>query len=110
MPQSFRIASVAVEHDGQWRADPNGHQTPTQCKRFHLSTTLAERWFGKAKEISQQEWLEQTDWTQCSATGTLHTTDGRTYRWELDQSGRGRVIVSSAVSVYLTGRELPFTG
>ena len=108
MPQSFTVKSVAVEHNGQWHADPNGHQTPEQCRRFRVSRIAAQRWFAKAKEVTQQVWLEQLDWTQCSATGTLLTDGGRTYRWELDQSGRARVIVSPAVSVYLSGREIPF--
>ena len=108
MPQSFAIKSVTVEHEGQWRADPNGHQTPVQCKRFRLSPMAARRWLARAREVTQQQWLEQLDWTQCSANGTLLTDGGRIYRWELDQSGRGRVVVSPAVSVYLAGRELPF--
>lgn len=108
MPQSFKVKSVAVERDGQWHADPNGHQTPDQCRRFRLSRIAARHWFTRAKEVTQQDWLERLDWTQCSASGTLLTDGGRTYSWELDQSGRARVIVSSAVSVYLAGHELPF--
>lgn len=108
-PQSFRAKKVTVERDGQWHADPNGHQTPDQCRRFQLSRTAAHRWFAKAKEVTQHEWLEQLDWTQCSATGTLLTDGGHVYRWELDQSGRARVTVSPTVSVYLAGRELPFS-
>ena len=109
MPQSFMVKFVTVEHDGQWHTDPNGHQTQDQCKRFRLSRAAAQRWFAKAKEVTQQDWLERSDWTQCSASGTLLTDGGRTYRWELDQSGRARVIVSPAVSVYLAARELSFT-
>lgn len=108
MPQSFAVKAVFVEHDGQWHADPNGHQTVDQCRRFRISHNAARRWFTKAKEVTQQEWLERLDWTQCSATGTLRTDAGRTYRWELDQSGRGRVVISPVVSVYLAGHELPF--
>lgn len=109
MPQSFRIKSVVVARDGQWHADPNGHQTPDQCRRFRLSPVAAQRWFAKAREVTQQDWLERLDWTQCSATGTLRTDGERTYPWELDQSGRARITVSPAVSVYLSGPELPFS-
>jgi hypothetical protein len=106
MPQSFSVKSVKVEHDGQWHAEPNGHQTPQQCTKFKLAGVAALKWFIRSKEVTQHEWLEELDWTQCSAEGTLLTNDGRTYHWELDQSGRGRVVVTPAVSVYLSGRNL----
>lgn len=108
MPQSFNVKSVSVQHDGQWHADPNGHQAASQCRRFRVSHGTALRWFAGAKEVTQQDWLERLDWTQCSASGTLLTDGGREYQWELDQSGRARVVVSPAVSVYLSGREIPF--
>lgn len=108
MPQSFKVKSVSIEQDGQWHADPNGRQTADQCRRFRVSRIAAQRWFTKAKEVTQRDWLERLDWTQCSATGTLLTDGGHAYRWELDQSGRARIIVSPAVSVYLSGREMPF--
>ncbi len=107
-PTSFSVQSVLVTADGQWHADPNGRQTPAQCARFHLSRPAALRWFEQSHEVTERDWLEQLDWTQCAARGTLVTGDGRHYGWELDQAGRGRVILSPTVSVYLGGRELPF--
>ena len=108
MPQSLRVKSVLVKQDGEWHPDPYGHQTVGQCKRFRLSNIAAQRWFAKAKEVDKHSWLEELDWTQCSASGTLVTDMGRTYRWELDQSGRARVFISQDVEVYLSGDPLPF--
>jgi hypothetical protein len=108
-PRSFDIRSVKVEKDGQWRSDPNGHQTQEQCARFHLSADSAMRWFRRAREVTQHDWLERLDWTQCSASGTLPTADGHVYPWELDESGRAEIRLSSTVSVYLSGPELPFS-
>ena len=107
-PQSFNIRSVHVMQAGAWRADPNGTQTREQCSRFHLADDAATRWFKASVEVDQHRWLEQLDWTQCSASGTLLTGDGKTYRWNLDQSGRGQVTLSPTVSVFLSGPELPF--
>ena len=106
-PQSFRITAVSVQHEGRFQADPNGHQTPAQCARFHISGPAALTWFRGAREVSQHDWLETLDWTQCNADGTLVTADGHTYTWTLDQSGRGRVEITPTVSVFLAGPELP---
>ena len=107
-PQSFAVKEVRVTVTGQWRADPNGHETAAQCAAFHPTPTALLRWFAASREVSRQQWLEELDWTQCSASGILLTDRGRTYRWELDQAGRARVAIDANVSVYLGGRELPF--
>ena len=106
-PQAFGISSVHVESAGVWVADPNGQQTRQDCMRFKLGDKAARRWFHAAHEVSQPAWLENAEWTQCSATGTLVTRDGRVYSWSLDQSGRGKIIITPTVSVYLSGPELP---
>ncbi|GBQ90836.1 hypothetical protein AA23498_0998 [Acetobacter nitrogenifigens DSM 23921 = NBRC 105050] len=107
-PQSFVVTSVHVDHSGLWRADPNGRQTATDCKAFVLHDPEALKWFQASSEVDQHTWLEELDWTQCSADGTLQTGDGRSYSWELDQSGRGRIVLNKNVSVFLKGAELPF--
>ncbi len=107
-PQSFSVSSVKVEKQGQWRDDPNGQQTAKQCAQFKMSDREALRWFQRSKEVSQRIWLEELDWTQCSVSGELITGDKRRYRWRLDQSGRGEIEISPTVSVYLSGKEIPF--
>ncbi len=106
-PTSFTVKSVVVGQDGQWHDDPNGRQTPEDCARFRVSKTVALQWFRRSREVTDRAWREELDWTQCSAVGTLVTGDGRQYRWELDQAGRGRVILTPGASVYLSGPELP---
>ena len=106
-PTSIRIRSVTVTRDAIWHVDPNGWQTPKSCAGFRLSGRAALRWFTRAREVARHEWLHEFDWTQCSAEGTLRTGDGRTFRWELDQAGRARIVVSPTASVFLGGPELP---
>ncbi|HEY0205424.1 MAG TPA: hypothetical protein VGC15_14870, partial [Acetobacteraceae bacterium] len=106
-PTSLDIRGVTVTRDAIWHADPNGRQTPESCAGFRLSSRAALRWFTRAREATQHEWLHELDWTQCSAEGTLHTSDGRTLKWELDQAGRARIIVSPTAFVFLGGPELP---
>lgn len=109
-PRTLHVAHVHVEKTGIWRADPNGQETAEQCGRFLLSPAEALHWFRHAREVTKHAWLEELDWTQCSAKGTLVTDDGHSHPWELDQSGRGRVELSPSMSVYLGGPELPFPG
>ena len=109
-PQSFAIRSVSVTTDGAWHSDPNGQQTRAQCAKFRLPSKVALRWFKGSTEVTDRVWREELDWTQCSASGTLITGDGKRYPWRLDQSGRGQIIVTPAVSVYLKGPEIPFGG
>ena len=108
-PTAFRVQSVVVEKDGQWREDKHNYQTREGCAQFRLSNKAAARWFAKAKEVTSRVWYEELDWTQCSAEGTLTTDKGQTYAWRLDQSGRGSVEISPDVRVYLSGKELPFS-
>ncbi|MEA1650507.1 hypothetical protein UAJ10_15995 [Nitrospirillum sp. BR 11164] len=107
-PTSFVIKSVHVDQAGIWREKSDGDEAKETCARFHLGDKAATRWFAKAKEVTEHAWREELDWTQCFATGTLTTTDGKTYSWDLDRSGRGQVKISDTVSAYLAGPELPF--
>jgi len=107
-PKSFGVRSVRVTADGLWKADPNGQQTQQDCARFKIGDKSALRWFRASREVTKRDWLENAEWTQCSASGTLVTGDGRVYSWDLDQSGRGRVAITPTVEVYLSGSELPF--
>lgn len=107
-PQAFTISSVHVKHSDVWRPDPSGHQTATDCKAFILHDPEALRWFQASTEIDQRTGLEELDWTQCSDDGTLKTGDGHSYHWELDHSGRGRIIINKNISVFLRGSELSF--
>ena len=107
-PQSFAVRQVSVLTSGQWRPDPNGHETAADCRRFRPTSAAMLRWFARSREVSKQAWLEELDWTQCSAGGTLVTDRGRTYRWEVDQAGRAQVTIDANVTVYLGGRDLPF--
>ncbi|TWB44151.1 hypothetical protein [Nitrospirillum pindoramense] len=104
-PTSFVIKSVHVDQAGIWREKSDGGDS---CARFHLSDKAATRWFHKAKEVTERAWREELDWTPCFATGTLTTSDGKTYAWDLDRSGRGQVKISDTVSTFLSGPELPF--
>ncbi len=104
---SFTIERVTVAQEGQWHPDPNWQQTPELCARLQLSAIAGLGWFRQAREVSRQVWLHELDCTQCSVSGTLRTRDGRTLPWELDQSGRGRVAITSELSAYFAGPELP---
>ena len=99
--------SVHVVKSGQWHADPHNEQTPEQCALFRLSDAGALRWFRRAAPVDKQVWLEQLDWTQCSAAGTLTARDGKIYSWTLDQSGRGQIHFSDTRAIYLAGKAIP---
>ena len=106
-PQAFGVRRVQVVASGEWSADPNGVQTKADCARFRLTDTAALRWFRRSHEVAQPRWLEEGEWTQCSARGRLVIDGGRSYDWTLDQGGRASITVSTDVAVYLLGPELP---
>lgn len=106
-PVSFRVFSAHVGSSGVFSAEPASGQKPADCARFRLSDRAALRYFAAAREVDEHRWREALDWTQCSAAGTLRTGDGKTYRWTIDQSGRGLITVAAHVAVYLDGPEFP---
>jgi len=105
---ALHITALLIEKSGLWHADPNGQQTQAQCALFHPTQAALLRWFRHARQVTKHAWLEELDWTQCSASGTLSTADGNKHLWELDQSGRARVVMSPGQPIYLGGPELPF--
>lgn len=105
MPVSFRVVAAHVVRSGVFSAAPANGQTPADCARFRLSDRAALRYFASAREVDEHRWREALDWTQCSAVGTLRTGDGKTYRWTIDQSGRGLITVTAQVAVFLDGPE-----
>ncbi len=105
MPTSFRVVAAHVERSGVFSAKAADGQTPAQCARFRLSDRAALRYFARAREVDEHTWREALDWTPCSALGTLRTGDGKTYRWAIDQSGRGLITVTPHVAVFLDGPE-----
>jgi hypothetical protein len=104
--KSFKVKSVRVLKTGEWKSNSSGNETPEQCKLFQLSQKKALLWFQRSREISKHDWFEMMDWTPCRSSGTLITNGGKTYEWELDQSGRGRIFRSEKTEIYLSGSEL----
>lgn len=101
------LNSVTITRSGHWQPDRYGTDTPAHCARFRPTPAEVQRWFRRANIVSQSYWFEQTEWTQCSADGTV-VSGGRSYPWHLDQSGRGNVGQGLADAVFLSGPELPF--
>ena len=104
--RTFPAQSVAILKSGQWHDDPYHLDTPLHCARFRPTPGEILHYFKRAKVVDRMEWMELI-WTQCSAEGTVSSA-GQTYRWHLDQSGRGYVGRSVMEAVYLNGPELPF--
>ena len=105
--RAFPVSTVHVLKSGQWSPNRYGDQTREQCARFTPSDAEVRHWFRRARVVDKVYWLEQTEWTQCSAEGVA-VYRGRTLYWRLDQSGRGSVTRPGATDIYLSGPELPF--
>ena len=106
-PHSFCADAVKVTEAGHWSPNRYGADTRQHCARFRPSDAEVKRWFKRARVVTKSYWLEQTEWTQCSATGTA-LSRGQAYTWFLDQSGRGSVSPPRKEDVYLSGPELAF--
>ena len=105
--RAFPASTVHVLKSGQWSPNRYGDQTSEQRARFTPSDAEVRHWFRRARIVDQVYWLEQTEWTQCSAEGVAVSL-GQTVHWRLDQAGRGSVTKPGATDVYLSGPELSF--
>ena len=53
------------------------------CNTFHPDAATVRRYFSKARQISDQEWMHKLTWIACEASGSMTLQDGRTARWGL---------------------------
>jgi hypothetical protein len=53
------------------------------CNTFRPDAATVRRYFSKARQISDQEWIHKLTWITCEASGSMTLQDGRKARWGL---------------------------
>jgi hypothetical protein len=101
--KSLGVATLVVEKEAQWVAGSPADDTPEQCARFKLSREAALQYFRTARQVSSQRWVE-LNYANCSASGTLITTDHRQGNWTIQEFGVGHVKFADGKEAYLSGR------
>ena len=102
-----RIVSVEVVEIAVALSQNAGIDKPDRCKAYRPSAQQVLMWFNAARPVQAATALE-SDQSQCLARGTLRTSNGRRYRWELDQAGIGIIDKPAGKSQYFSGHPLPF--
>ena len=60
--------------------DENREREP-DCNTFKPDIATVRRYFSKAREISEQDWMHKLTWVSCSAYGSMTLEDGRRACW-----------------------------
>ena len=53
------------------------------CNTFRPDAATVRRYFSKAQQISDQDWMHKLIWITCEASGSMTLEDGRKARWGL---------------------------
>ena len=63
------------------------------CNTFRPDAATVRRYFSKARQISDQEWMHKITMVTCNASGTMTLQDGRKAEWGLRPSRSARVSI-----------------
>lgn len=87
-----RVAAVLAVTAGL-SAQPD---TAAACKRFQPSPADVSQYFARAQPVSWNAYLQQGDWSPCSAQGELRLKDGRLAQWRIQSFGLASLRIDGA--------------
>jgi hypothetical protein len=87
-----RVAAVLAVNAGL-SAQPD---TAAACKRFQPSPADVSQYFARAQPVSWNAYLQQGDWSPCSAQGELRLKDGRLAQWRIQSFGLASLRIDGA--------------
>lgn len=96
-PAAATVRTTAVGL-GDDRRDPVAEGEP--CATFRPAPKAVAAYFARAKPITKREYLHETDFSACHATGTLQLRDGRAAEWTILRGGSG-VVRAAGKTAYL---------
>ena len=76
------LPPIKTIHVERYSESKEGAGEP-DCNTFHPDAATVRRYFSKARQISDQEWMHKLTWIACEASGSMTLQDGRTARWGL---------------------------
>lgn len=72
--------------------DENREREP-DCNTFKPDIATVRRYFSKARQISEQDWMHKLTWVSCSAYGSMTLEDGRKARWGISATRSARIAI-----------------
>lgn len=87
-----RVAAVLTVNAGL-SAQPN---TAAACQRFQPRPADVSQYFARAQPVSWNAYLQQGDWSPCSAQGELRLKDGRLAQWRIQSFGLASLRIDGA--------------
>ncbi|KPF67922.1 hypothetical protein IP84_11780 [beta proteobacterium AAP99] len=87
-----RVAAVLTVNAGL-AAQP---ETAAACKRFQPRPADVSQYFARAQRVSWNAYLQQGDWSPCSAQGELRLKDGRIAQWRIQSFGLASLRIDGA--------------
>ena len=63
------------------------------CNTFRPDAATVRRYFSKAQQISDQDWMHKLIWITCEASGSITLEDGRKARWGLSPNRSALVTI-----------------
>lgn len=82
------IRSVTI----QAQAKPASGTDPQVCSAFRLTDEQVGRFLATADEVDVRSYAADLEYAPCSVEGTLTLNNGLAAKWEIEMSGRGRVV------------------
>ena len=76
------LPPIKTIHVERYSESKEGAGEP-DCSTFRPDAATVRRYFSKARQISDQEWMHKLTWIACEASGSMTLQDGRTARWGL---------------------------
>ncbi|MDE1148450.1 MAG: hypothetical protein PW843_17840 [Azospirillaceae bacterium] len=104
--KTIQIKSIVVDRSGTYGSPQDGRDYVESCARLQATSATVLAWMKKAREVSHETFLQEATVTQCSASGTLTTVDGKSYAWKLDVGGEAVLSSPSEPSIFLLGSDL----
>ena len=82
------IRSVTIETQAKAASGTD----PQACSAFRLTDEEVLRFVATADEVDVRGYAADLEYAPCSVEGTLTLNNGLAAKWEIEMSGRGRVV------------------
>jgi hypothetical protein len=84
--------------------------SPEVCDSFRLTEAQVQQFFAIADEKDVRTYASDLDYAPCSVEGTLRLENGLAGKWEIEMSGRGRIVFDDdhIVLLYCSNCSGPF--
>lgn len=90
------VVEVMIDDTGLGEAQRKPTGEPEPCTTFKPSAAQVRAFIGRAKRVSQRDFLHETDWSVCHAVGHVRFQGGVRGEWMVQRLGAGYVSIAGA--------------